>query len=386
MKKLLSFICALSILGAFAAPRVSNVKATKKSWGYEITYRVSDATEADAKTQRLEVSVKVGGERKTAQSLIGDVECENGVRRVSWMAQQDGVPLAQAGRAVSVRFREIVFRYCVIDLSGGAKAKAYPVSYLEKEPKGGFNTSEYKTKKLVLKRVESGSFVMGEKQMDDSHRVTLTKPFYMGLFEVTQKQWELVTGENPSSRKGETRPVDRVSYDMIRGNKKGAEWPASGDVDKSSFLGKLRMKSSIAFDLPTEAQWEYAYRAGTKTRFSHGDMEDEAYMWYAANSGNQMREVGMLKPNPYGFYDMHGNAMEWCLDWFWLLAYGVDPKGAATGTERILRGGSYRHRGECSSVSRATNNPLCQDWVFGLRLCPPRSSRCAVERGRDCAP
>ena len=83
-------------------------------------------------------------------------------------------------------------------------------------------------------------------------RQMLTKPFYMGLFEVTQKQWELVTGENPSSRKGETRPVDRVSYDMIRGDKKGAEWPASGDVDKSSFLGKLRMKSGIAFDLPTE--------------------------------------------------------------------------------------------------------------------------------------
>ena len=199
----------------------------------------------------------------------------------------------------------------------------------------------------------------------------LTKPFYMGLFEVTQKQWELVTGENPSSRKGETRPVDRVSYDMIRGNKKGAKWPASGDVDKSSFLGKLRMKSGIAFDLPTEAQWEYACRAGTTTRFSYGDMVDDAYMWYNANSGDQMREVGMLKPNPWGFYDMHGNAMEWCLDWFWLLAYGVDPKGLAAGTERILRGGCCWQREERSSVSRKTNDPSRLDRAFGLRLCAP---------------
>jgi formylglycine-generating enzyme required for sulfatase activity len=371
MKKLLSFICALSILGAFAAPRVSNVKATKKSWGYEITYRVSDATEADAKTQRLEVSVKVGGERKAAQSLIGDVECENGVRRVSWMAQQDGVPLAQAGRAVSVRFREIVFRYCVIDLSGGAKAKAYPVSYLEKEPKGGFNTPEYKTKKLVLKRVEAGSFVMGEKQMDDSHRVTLTKPFYMGLFEVTQKQWELVTGENPSSRKGETRPVDRVSYDMIRGNKKGAEWPASGDVDKSSSLGKLRMKSGIAFDLPTEAQREYACRAGTTTKYSYGNKADGDYMWYNDNSGQTSHEVGMKKPNPWGFYDMHGNVYEWCLDWSGLLAYGADPKGVAAGTERVHRGGAWSWGADGASAIRRSDPSSFVESDRGLRLCAP---------------
>ena len=268
LKSVLGFAMAVFVAwGAFAAPRVSNVKATKKSWGYEITYRVSDATEADAKTQRLEVSVKVGGERKTAQSLIGDVECENGVRRVSWMAQQDGVPLAQAGRAVSVRFREIVFRYCVIDLSGGAKAKAYPVTYLEKEPKGGFNTSEYKTKKLVLKRVESGSFVMGEKQMDDSHRVTLTKPFFMGLFEVTQRQWELVMEANPSKFADQpSGPVEQVSYDMIRGSGLGAKWPESNAVDSASFLGRLRAKTKVDFDLPTEAQWEYTCRAGTTTR------------------------------------------------------------------------------------------------------------------------
>ncbi len=200
-------------------------------------------------------------------------------------------------------------------------------------------------------------------------RQMLTKPFYMGLFEVTQKQWELVTGENPSSRKGETRPVDRVSYDMIRGNNKGAKWPASGDVDKSSFLGKLRMKSGIAFDLPTEAQREYACRAGTTTRYSYGNKADGDYMWYGDNSGNTFHEVGMKKPNPWGFYDMHGNVYEWCLDWSGPLAYGADPKGVAAGTERVHRGGAWFADG--LSAVRRSAPPSFVESNRGLRLCAP---------------
>ena len=262
--------------------------------------------------------------------------------------------------------------YCVIDLSGGAKAKAYPVAYLEKEPEGGFNKPEYKTTKLVLKRVEAGSFVMGEKQMDASHRVTLTKPFYMGLFETTQKQWELVMGMNPSRFRGDVNPVDRVPYNMIRGNDQGAKWPASNAVDAASFLGQLRSKTKIDFDLPTEAQWEYVCRAGTKTAYGYGDNADDGYMWFNKNAEGKTHAVGSKKPNKWGFYDMHGNVWEWCLDWYGPLTYGANPKGPAAGPARVDRGGSLVH-GESDSKSFWRN--YCPSQAYygegGFRLCGP---------------
>ena len=263
-------------------------------------------------------------------------------------------------------------RYCVIDLSGGANAKSYPVTYLDKEPKGGFNKPEYKTTKLVLKRVEAGSFIMGEDLKDKSHRVTLTKPFYMGLFETTQKQWELVMGANPSAFKGDANPVNQVSYTMVRGNDQGAKWPASNAVDAASFLGQLRSKTKIDFDLPTEAQWEYTCRAGTRTAYGYGDNADDGYMWFDKNAEGKTHTVGSKKPNKWGFYDMHGNVWEWCLDWYGPLTYGTDPKGSPKGPARVDRGGSLVH-GESDSKSFWRN--YCPSQAYygegGFRLCGP---------------
>ena len=272
--------------------------------------------------------------------------------------------------------------YCVIDLSGGAKAKAYPVAYLDKEPKGGFNKPEYKTTKLVLKRVAAGSFVMGEDQKDKSHRVTLTKPFYMGLFETTQKQWELVMGTNPCTDLkfgfGNEYPVYYVSYTMVRGEKAGVKWPASNAVDETSFLGKLRAKTRIDFDLPTAAQWEFTCRAGTRTAYGFGDNADDGYMWFNKNAGGKAHAVGMKKPNKWGFYDMHGNIYEWALDWFGAATYGADPKGPAAAKDakrldRTFCGGSWAYdatdstsffRSNCSQNFAGSNNG-------GFRLCGP---------------
>ena len=248
--------------------------------------------------------------------------------------------------------------YCVVNLSSGASSTNYPVTYLDEPPSGGFNTDAYKTTNLVLKLCPSGTFIMGDDQTDENHRVTLTKPFYMGLFEVTQRQWELVTGSNPSTSYGigNTYPVYYVSYRMIRG-------------DASSFLGKLRARTGVDFDLPTEAQWEYACRAGTTTTYSYGNSADGAYMWYTLNSGSKTHPVGQKKANPWGLYDMHGNVWEWCLDWYGNLAYGTDPKGSSSGSNRVERGGGWGNSAVyCTSSRRDDNGPSYASSDYGFRL------------------
>ena len=232
-------------------------------------------------------------------------------------------------------------RYCVIDLSGGPLATKWPVSYLSTMPEDGW-TDTYKTTKLVLQRIPAGSFIMGVDQTNRNHRVTLTKPFYLGIFEVTQRQWELVMGSWPTSSPDSSRelddtyPADCISYNDIRGSSLGARWPASSAVDASSFLGRLREKTGLDFDLPTEAQWEYACRAGTTTKYYWGDTKNGAYAWY---SGSEAHPVGTRLPNAWGLYDMNGNGFEWCRDWFEeVLAYGTDPTGSASGSRRVVRG------------------------------------------------
>ena len=242
--------------------------------------------------------------------------------------------------------------YCVVDLSAGPNATNYPVSYLAAEPKGGW-TDEYKTTKLVLRRIEPGTFIMGEDQKNEFHRVKITKPFYMGVFEITQKQYSLVTGGNPSRFKGDMRPVDKVSYNMIRGSSRGAQWPASSAVDADSFMGKFRARTGLEFDLPTEAQWEYACRAGTTTPLNSGNELTEVNM-AAVGRTNQNRSdgkggypqhttVGSYLPNAWGLYDMHGNQWEWCLDLYEPLSSGfkADPKGPIPGVSRVIRSGSW---------------------------------------------
>jgi len=281
-------------------------------------------------------------------------------------------------------------QYCVIDLSAGAGAPSYPVTYLDAAPSGGFNTDKYKTTKLVLKRIAAGSFIMGENQSDESHRVTLTKSFYIALFQMTQKQWELVMGTKPSGFSGDTRPVERVSYNMIRGTMMGASWPLMNAVDDGSFLAILRERTGIDFDLPTEAQWEYACRAGSTTTYNLGDSESDLARagWYAANSGDTTHPVGEKTPNAWGLYDMHGNVWEWTLDWDGELAYGTDPVGASSAEAkdyvvldgrhmpfRMLRGGGYETDTaiEASSWGREETDPPSDNIKpdFGFRLVMP---------------
>jgi len=294
--------------------------------------------------------------------------------------------------------------YQVIDLSGGASASSYPVSTLSAEPKGGW-TDEYKTTKLVLRRIEAGTFLMGEPPFAESQRVTLTEPYYIGVFEVTQKQWELVMGKRPSYFTNDkyyaSRPVEQVSYSAIRGGSKGLRWPGSSEVDATSFLGALRKKTGLSFDLPTEAQWEYACRAGTTTDFNDGssktgsscvNMNRVGRYWY--NGGNLYSvsvttsggtaKVGSYVPNAWGLYDMHGNVWEWCLDRYGTLAYGTDPKGTTSSSARVARGGCwYGSALMCTSYIRSSDGDSKATNIRGFRLARTVSQSVVAGGGLD---
>ena len=284
-------------------------------------------------------------------------------------------------------------QYMVIDLSGGPDAKNYPVSYETKPPDLDFDTC--RTKELWLRLIPAGSFMMGSpsdelgrhKVDEELHRVSLTQPFYIGVFQVTQKQYELVMGVNPAGHNGDTRPVESVSYDMIRGVGHGAQWPAKNGVDGSSFFGILRAKATVFADLPTEAQWEYACRAGTTTALNSGKnlTTSGGFCPNAAEVGRygenqrdgkggyqQHTKVGMYLPNAWGLYDMHGNVREWCLDWHsGRLGTGsaTNPKGAASGLGRVMRGDDFNngHVNKLRSAYREWSVPSAATLFIGFR-------------------
>lgn len=284
-------------------------------------------------------------------------------------------------------------KYLVIDLSGGTNATQYPISYLNEIPDGSWS-DEYKTSKLVLRHIPAGSFIMGGRNTDypgavntNLHMVTISRDFYMGVFEVTQRQWELVMGNRPSQFTNETcyatRPVDKVSYLDIRGSVQGVAWPLESGCDETSFIGVLSAKSGLSgIDLPTDAQWEYACRAGTSTALNTGKnistaqdvlvcpelMADARFTGNSNNSNMTNPErfactdeycsakVGSYTPNNWGLYDMHGNLWELCLDRAaWLATGEVDPIGIddESITKRIIRGGGYNELAwRCSSGFR----------------------------------
>ena len=375
---------AIMAVSTFAAtPTITGVTAQQRyPWNgkVDISYTVTGDIAAEAKQRAVFTSLKVTAIDKvsnntyTATQLSGDTALTAGTHKFVWDLDAEGLTFKSADVVFKVSCETTPATYCVIDLSAGANATSYPVTYLAAPPSGGFNVDAYKTTKLVLKRLEAGTFIMGDDQTDESHRVTLTKPFFCGLFEVTQKQYELVTGSNPCSStsygKGNTYPVHYVSYNMIRGTSDGAKWPSSSAVDSSSFMGKLRARTGLDFDLPTEAQWEYACRAGTTTTYYWGNSMDGNYAWYTSNSGGMSHPVGGKTANTWGLYDMNGNVWELCLDWYSSsLSYGTDPKGSSSGSYRVTRGGCwYDSAGGCASSNRGRNYPSNVSVYDGFRL------------------
>jgi formylglycine-generating enzyme required for sulfatase activity len=216
--------------------------------------------------------------------------------------------------------------------------------------------------KFVL--IQAGEFTMGssenekDHQADETqHKVKITKPFYMQTTEVTQAQWKAVVGNNPSHFKGDDLPVEQLSWD-----------------DAQEFLKKLSVKENVKYRLPTEAEWEYACRAGSTTRFCFGDDDSKLveYAWYSNNSDRKTHDVGTKKPNAWGLYDMHGNVREWCNDWYDENYYknrpAEDPQGPASGVSRVLRGGDWPYGSRrCRSAYRRRYGPSFHGVSVGFR-------------------
>lgn len=224
--------------------------------------------------------------------------------------------------------------------------------------------------------IPPGTFTMGsprgekdKKDDEKQHQVTLTQGFWMGKYEVTQTQWRSVMESNPSHFRGSNFPVDNVSWE-----------------DCQKFIEKLNERHNQCFRLPTEAEWEYACRAGTTTPFSFGETisTDQVNFDGATTYGSEKKgginrkqtmPVSRFPPNPWGLHDMHGNVCEWCQDWYYSLYPSdaqTDPQGPETGRNRVLRGGWWNsYWGLCRSACRGGAAPSAASCNIGFRLVLP---------------
>jgi len=221
-----------------------------------------------------------------------------------------------------------------------------------------------------------GTFTMGDEngEIDETPHEVTVGPFIIDKFEVTQEEYERVMGNNPSKVKGNQNPVeqvrwsDAVRYCNERSRLEGLE-PA---YDLKTWTCRFEANG---YRLPTEAEWEYAARAGTNTAYSFGSSEAKLrqHGWFKANAGGKPRPVGQLRPNPWGLFDMHGNVWEWCNDFYKVDYYAEspqnDPKGPESGDKKVLRGGCWNSTPDaCRSAYRYNENPAYTDACFGYDI------------------
>jgi formylglycine-generating enzyme required for sulfatase activity len=227
--------------------------------------------------------------------------------------------------------------------------------------------------KLVL--IPKGKFTMGSpesekgRQKDETqHEVTISKDYYLGVYEVTQSEYKQVMNKNPSNFQGEKikgdsspHPVDQVSWnDAVEFCKRLSGLPEE-------------KKAGRVYRLPTEAEWEYACRAGSTTAYSFGESSQSLsdYAWFSNNSDDRTHPVGQKKPNAWGLYDMHGNVFEWCSDWYAEYPKGAvsDPAGPKVSSDSVYRGGCWYYGvAVCRSAHRRRFDPSLRVILYGFRV------------------
>jgi formylglycine-generating enzyme required for sulfatase activity len=233
------------------------------------------------------------------------------------------------------------------------------ISYLNKNSSILINSVGIK-----FQLISSGKFLMGSTNTTEEkpiHQVKIIQPFYMGIHEVTQAQYEQVTGMNPSKFKGSLNPVEQVSWvDAVNFCRMLSNLPAEKAAGRT-------------YRLPAEAEWEYSCRAGTTTEYSFGNNDSglELYAWFESNSGCKTHPVGQKRPNAWGLYDMHSNVWEWCSDWY--KPYRLDKllyqQRIVNVFHRVVRSGGWsNHASNCRVASRSGFDPSDRDYDLGFRL------------------
>jgi formylglycine-generating enzyme required for sulfatase activity len=352
MKRNLCIFLVLACTCVQAVPSVQ-VVGFRQRWPWnglvDVDYIVSGVERPGDFELSLTVSATVGSQSTniTARSFVNalafDLPTHDGTHRVTWDAVKDGAKFLAGDAKARIELRYNPYSgddadYMIVDLSPGAEASSYPVRWVKKGTAGSaaFNLDCYKTTKLVLKRVPKGVFLVGVDGISSlttemalpARWVELTSDFFAGLFEVTQRQYELVCGVNPSKfssgADSPMRPVENVSWNAL--------CAADGFISRIKTRAQYAGAAMSGFNLPTEAQWERAAHGVAGAR-SHLDGNKGAaaslgeYAWIGANSGGETHVVGTTTKNQgYGWYDIQGNVGELCLDDKDAAGFVVTPK------------------------------------------------------------
>ena len=426
-------LCGALTVSAASALDVSNVSARQR-WPWnnlvDIDFTLS-GVESSETFYRIDLRASyagMAGDAAAAKSLLSEPLVKgNGLHTLVWDMGADFPGLVASNLTVTVSAAPLAPTdpvYMIVDLTGGSSAASYPVRYTLTGP--DLTDDTCRTTELWLKLCPAGTFTMGSDSSDagvlrlPAHTVTLSKPFYLGVFEVTQEQWFRVKGNWPSWYTNETyratRPVEKIKYDADIRQFSG--WYDNGDLAAGStrFIGNLRTKTGLKFDLPTEAQWEYACRAGTTGDYYDSRITKSNIPSYCrtVNGSTQIGDtftqnrnddatkgtakVGSYDPNPWGFYDMYGNVAEICGDgnpyqsncndtcknaFATYIAGGgtfVDPRSPIPTSQPlqsngyVLRGGAHNERffdpnSKLTSVSRAFGYDNGTDRAQGFRVC-----------------
>jgi len=386
MKTLLPALALASVSQLFAdSPTVTVTSTVQDPASRKVTVDYTLAGAAGIVTCFVETNSGNGTwieveDLKCMTHLAGDVNVlvEPGSRSFTWRPEKDwaGHEITDNSLRIGVRAwdRSAPPPYLVVDIASGAKTY-YPCA--EAIPLGVTN-SLYKTAKLVMRLIPAGGVAasLGSAPNDGAysgtrvvaHEVAFAEDYWIGIYELTQGQVYRMSGHTTKFDSGladsAIRPMQNVSTDSIRGKTAGNNWPNANkatahDVDSGTVLGGLRYMTGIDFDLPTEAQWEFAARAGKDTALPNGGTDSDAGLnpiaWTARNADDHTHPVGLLEPNAWGLYDVIGNVEEFCLDWFdsaypqTLKDMGrvTDPEGPATPGSgstgmHVVKGGSWQ--------------------------------------------